>query len=111
MLPGQYVSVYLDDVNGEEVGSMRLKTNAFGSFSGEFKLPASGLTGEYTLYADEDDEDTSRFYDNLDDFIYDELEISVEEYKRPTFEVTFDPVKESFMLNDTATTERYGSCL
>lgn len=103
VLPGQYVSVYLDDANGEEVGSMRLKTNTFGSFSGEFKLPASGLTGEYILYADEDDEDTSRFYDNLDDFIYDELEISVEEYKRPTFEVTFDPVKESFMLNDTAT--------
>lgn len=103
VLPGQYVSVYLDDVNGKEVGSMRLKTNAFGSFSGEFKLPGSGLTGEYTLYADEDDEDTSRFYDNLDDFLYDELEVSVEEYKRPTFEVTFDPLKESFMLSDTAT--------
>ncbi len=103
VVPGQYVSVYLEDVNGEEVGTARLKTNAFGSFSGEFKLPASGLTGEYTLYADEDDEETSRFYDNIDDFVDDGLSISVEEYKRPTFEATFKPVKETFILNDTAT--------
>ena len=65
-------------------------------------MPASGLTGEYTLYAEEDYEEDSRFYDNLDDFRYDELIISVEEYKRPTFEATFKPVKETFILNDTA---------
>ena len=102
VVPGQYVTIYLDDANGSEVDSLRLKTNAYGSFSGEFKLPASGLTGEYTLYAEEDYEEDSRFYDNLDDFMYDELIISVEEYKRPTFETKFKPVKETFTLNDTA---------
>ncbi|HEY9045764.1 MAG TPA: carboxypeptidase-like regulatory domain-containing protein [Ohtaekwangia sp.] len=99
--PGEYVEVFLEDVNGKEVGSLRLKTNAFGSFSGEFKLPASGLTGEYSLYADEDSEDTE-FYDDYD-FDYQTLEISVEEYKRPTFEASFKPVKEIFRVKDTVT--------
>ncbi|HET7178392.1 MAG TPA: MG2 domain-containing protein, partial [Chryseosolibacter sp.] len=101
VVPGQYIVVYLEDVNDKEVGSLRLKTNAFGSVSGQFTLPSTGLTGEYTLYADEDDEGDSRFYDDLDDFDYDEHVISVEEYKRPTFEVTFDPVRKTFALNDS----------
>ncbi|WP_333820752.1 alpha-2-macroglobulin family protein [Ohtaekwangia sp.] len=99
---GEHVEVLLEDVNGQEVGSQRLKTNAFGSFSGEFTLPASGLTGEYSLYADEDYESESKFYDDYD-FDYEELEISVEEYKRPTFEAAFKPVKETFQVYDTVT--------
>lgn len=101
VVAGQYVEVTLEDANGQNVDSLRLKTNSYGSFSGEFKLPANGLTGEYTIRVDEDDEDESRFYDKLDDFYESNLVISVEEYKRPTFEVAFKPVKESFKLNDT----------
>ncbi len=101
VVPGQYLTITLDDVNGSEVGSLRLKTNAFGSVSGEFRLPTTGLTGEYTLSADEDDEGDSKFYDNLDDFAYAEHPISVEEYKRPTFEVIFKPVAQTFALYDT----------
>ncbi len=101
VVPGQYLSITLDDVNGSEIGSLRLRTNAFGSVSGEFRLPSTGLTGEYTLSADEDDEADSKFYDNLDDFVYTEHSISVEEYKRPSFEVTFKPVKQTFALHDT----------
>jgi len=98
---GQYVDVYIEDANGEEVGDLRLKTNVYGSFSGEFKLPASGITGEYSIYVDEDAEDTSRFWDNLDNFEYNESIINVEEYKRPTFEVTFEPVKGVYKVNDS----------
>ncbi len=98
---GQYVDVYMEDANGEEVGDLRLKTNTYGSFSGEFKLPASGLTGEYSIFVDEDAEDTSRFWDNLDNFEYNEYIINVEEYKRPTFEVTFEPVKGAYKVNDS----------
>lgn len=103
VVQGQYVDVYIEDVNGEEVGDLRLKTNAYGSFSGEFKLPASGITGEYVIYVDEDAEDTSRFWDNLDQFEYNEFTVSVEEYKRPTFEVTFESVKEALKVNDSVT--------
>jgi TonB-dependent SusC/RagA subfamily outer membrane receptor len=98
---GEYVETFLEDVNGQEVSTARLKTNSYGSFSGEFKLPLNGLTGEYTLYADEDDEDDSKFYDKLDNFDAQRLDISVEEYKRPTFEVTLKPAEKAFKVNDT----------
>jgi len=101
VVSGEYIHVRLDDVNAQEVASMRLKTNAYGSFSGEFKLPASGLTGEYTLYAEEDEESDSKFYENSDDFYPEEAIISVEEYKRPTFEVSFNPITEAFKLYDS----------
>jgi uncharacterized protein YfaS (alpha-2-macroglobulin family) len=106
IVKGEYVEVFLDDVNGDEVGKLRLKSNSFGSFSGEFKLPATGLTGAYTLYADKDkdkdkDKEDSEFYEDVDRFDYQETEISVEEYKRPTFEVTFKPVTKTFSIGDT----------
>ena len=104
VLAGEWVEVLLKDVNGSEVSQMRLKSNAYGSFSGEFKLPANGLTGEYTLTADEDGEEESRFYDEeMDDFFSGDLTITVEEYKRPTFEVSFLPVTKTFILRDTVT--------
>lgn len=67
------IDVVLYDVNGKKAGSKTLRTNEFGSFSGEFVLPEGGLNGSYTLY-------TSRGTKN----------IYVEEYKRPTFEVALD---------------------
>ncbi|MBT1707343.1 carboxypeptidase-like regulatory domain-containing protein [Fulvivirgaceae bacterium PWU5] len=98
---GQHVEVFLEDSRSSEIATLRVKTNGYGSFSGEFKLPAAGLTGEYSLYADEDSEDDSQFYENLDDFDYDETTVSVEEYKRPTFEVSMQPLTGTFRLNDT----------
>jgi TonB-dependent SusC/RagA subfamily outer membrane receptor len=100
---GQYVEVYLDDVNGEEIGSLRLKTNQYGSFSGEFNLPPTGITGEYTLYTEEDSEEDSKFYDDLDNFEDAYVNISVEEYKRPTFEVTFKPLSGEYKVIDSVT--------
>ncbi len=103
VVAGEFVNVVLEDANSKEVASLRLKSNAFGSFSGEFKLPASGITGEYELYADEDDESDTKFYDQIDDFESNPLEVSIEEYKRPTFEVVFKPVTQTFRINDTVT--------
>lgn len=104
VVPNEYVEIYLDDVNGEEVGFQRLKTNKYGSFSGEFIIPVSGITGEYDLYAEEDYEEDSKFYDEvMDDFEYSHVYISVEEYKRPTFEVNFEPVTASYRVHDTVT--------
>ncbi len=100
VVSGEYVEVFFEDVNGKEVATQRLKTNSFGSFNGEFKLPVNGLTGEYSIYADEDSED-NRFYEDLDNFDYDEVEISVEEYKRPTFEVKIDALKGTYKVNDS----------
>ena len=68
IVPNEFVEVYLDDVNSQEVNMLRLKTNDFGSFSGEFALSAGGLTGEYTIRVEEDYEEDSRLYDLMDDF-------------------------------------------
>jgi len=103
LVTGQYVKVILNDVNDDEVDTLLLKTNSFGSISGQFKLPASGLTGEYTISLDDGYEDDTKFYDNLDYFDDSEITISVEEYKRPTFEVAFKPVSQTFSVNDTVT--------
>ncbi len=65
-------------------------TNEFGSVHGEFILPSSGLTGEFFLEIDGQKID-------LEDRTY----FSVEEYKRPTFEANFQPVKETFRVNDS----------
>ncbi len=62
----------LIDVNGKSISQLELSTNEFGSASGSFVLPSGGLNGNYLVRAD-----------NLH-----EINILVEEYKRPTFEVT-----------------------
>ncbi|MFB9057256.1 alpha-2-macroglobulin [Mariniflexile ostreae] len=87
-----YVSLY--NVNDEEVKTLKLKTNTFGSVAGEFILPSDGLTGDFYIEFDADSghidfESTTHF--------------SVEEYKRPKFEVKFSPITETFKINDSIT--------
>src|SRR5690606_4266125 len=89
VLPNEEIGIYLDNSNGEEIAELQLITNEFGSVSGEFVLPNSGITGEFELWDDFSDE--SSHY------------ISVEEYKRPRFEVTFDDVKDTFKLEEKIT--------
>ncbi|PKP16225.1 MAG: hypothetical protein CVU07_07640, partial [Bacteroidetes bacterium HGW-Bacteroidetes-23] len=104
VVAGVYPNITIYDVNNNEIKTFRLKTNEFGSFSGEFTIPQNVLTGEFTIEVDEDsdyEEDEHPFWDKIDDFEMAEVEFSVEEYKRPRFEVIFKPVKESFKVNDT----------
>ncbi len=63
---------------------MEVRTNGFGSFSGQFVLPSPCLTGYFSLRA----ADTS-------------VSFKVEEYKRPTFDVTFEPVKVEYQVGDS----------
>ncbi len=104
-----YVEVY--DPNNNTVLEREYTTNEFGSFTFDFIIPKNGVTGEYTIEADEPDdiendelynkeEDEHPFWDNVD-FNYPEVQFSVEEYKRPTFKIEFDAITETFALNDT----------
>ncbi len=83
---GKSVSVTLKDVNYQNVKTLVFSTNEFGSFSGEFILPSTGLTGQFTIET----------YNGSHYF-------SVEEYKRPKFEAEFKPVTETYKLNDSIT--------
>ncbi|MDO7170769.1 alpha-2-macroglobulin family protein [Mariniflexile sp. AS56] len=85
-----YATLY--DVNDDNIKELEFKTNEFGSVSGEFILPNNGLNGDYHIEFDGDEED---FY--LDHYF------SVEEYKRPKFETKFNPVTETYKINDSVT--------
>ena len=77
--------VELDDANDQKVAELNLTSNEFGTFAGTFTLPSTGLNGIMRLSTD-DDESEKRF--------------RVEDYKRPQFEVSYEPIKGSFRLGD-----------
>ena len=94
VLANHKMMVTLYDANNQELKELELVTNEFGSVSGEFMLPNSGLNGDY--YIEFDSESGS-----ID--ISTEQHFSVEEYKRPKFETKFNPVTETFKVNDSVT--------
>jgi TonB-dependent SusC/RagA subfamily outer membrane receptor len=113
VVPNVYFHMYAEDASGNDIKEFRLKTNEFGSFTGEFELPKGGMTGVYEFTVEEDEdpeedpaydkkEDEHPFWDNVD-FNEDTFTFRVEDYKRPTFEVSFEPVTKAFVLNDSIT--------
>ncbi len=70
--------IFLYDANGDEISSQEFVTNDFGSYHGSFTLPIDKLTGQFSLQTD--NRNSGRKY------------FSVEEYKRPNFEISFSPL-------------------
>lgn len=85
VLPRRDVTVRLHDANGQEIQSLNLKTNDFGSVHGEFILPASALTGGFSIQS------------SLSGYHH----FQVEEYKRPKFRVEIEKPLLTYQLNDT----------
>lgn len=82
VMANQKTTVTLYDVNWQKVQSLDVTTNEYGSYSGEFTAPDAGLNGQMSI---SDSYSTTYF--------------QVEEYKRPKFQVEFDPVEGSYKLN------------
>lgn len=76
-------SIVFFDPNVQELAHLDVQTNEYGSFSGSFVIPVSVLTGNFQLVES-----------------YGSSNISVEEYKRPKFEVTTNPVTNLYRLNE-----------
>jgi uncharacterized protein YfaS (alpha-2-macroglobulin family) len=85
--PNLEMTVNLHDPNGERVESKPVKTNAFGSASGEFAIPTGRLLGNWTVRTS----------------VNGYASVRVEEYKRPTFEVSMLPTEGALRLNKPAT--------
>lgn len=81
---GQPFTVSLYDANGKEITQKKVTTNEFGSFNGEFSLPKQTLSGVFRLSTGQ----TSVY-------------IHVEEYKRPTFQAYFLPIKGDIAFGDS----------
>ncbi|MDF4202089.1 MG2 domain-containing protein [Maribacter sp. SA7] len=92
VLENTNINVTLYDVNGQEIETQVLRSNEYGSVSGEFILPNTGLTGQFSIRT------TSDTY-GLNGY----ATISVEEYKRPKFETNFEPVTATYKVNDSVT--------
>lgn len=110
VVPNTTVHIEIENPNGETVKEFDLKTNEFGSIIFEYQIPVSGIIGGFTIIIDEGEniekdpsykksKDEHPFWDNVD-FEYSEYTFNVEEYKRPTFEITFNPIKENFPVNE-----------
>ena len=80
---GSKTIVSLHDANGEKIASLEGVTNEFGSTTGAFVLPQGVLPGFFSLRTESGT-----------------VSFRVEEYKRPTFEVTFDPVEGSYRFGE-----------
>ncbi|KQS92116.1 alpha-2-macroglobulin family protein [Chryseobacterium sp. Leaf394] len=79
--------ITLTDANNQEVSAQNFVTNKFGSYHGSFILPNGKLNGNFTLSTDGDNNGNHNF--------------QVEEYKRPKFEVNFEPVKGEYKYGQT----------
>lgn len=78
------VGATLIDVNYQKIADLELTTNEYGSFSGSFRLPTTGLTGQMHIKTD-----------------YGTVYFSVEEYKRPTFKVELAKSTTEYKLGET----------
>ena len=79
--------IYLKDANYTTIDSLKLESNDYGSFQGQFRIPENRLAGSFFLTTK--DRGAVRF--------------QVEQYKRPTFNVKFEKNKGTWQLNDSIT--------
>ena len=86
LVNGYAEKISFRDANWQEISSANFTTDEYGSFSGSFVIPTDRLNGVFHLNADRGS-----------------TTIRVEEYKRPTFEVTFERPKEQYKLNQEVT--------
>ena len=87
MSPRASLSVELVDANGQVVATQPATTNDYGSAAGEFTIPAGRLLGQWQVRSS----------------LRGQAVVRVEEYKRPTFEVTLLDPEQEIRLNRPAT--------
>ena len=75
----------LRDANWKQVAEQKATTDEYGTASVDFELPKEGKTGMFSISVN----GTATEY------------VRVEEYKRPTFEITFPKVNEKYNWGDT----------
>ena len=86
-VPGKSMELkfILRDANWKQVAEQKATTDEYGTASVDFELPKEGQTGQYSISVN----GTATEH------------VRVEEYKRPTFEITFPKVNEKYNWGDT----------
>lgn len=88
IISGYSTNIRFNDVNYQQIATLGVVSNEYGTFSGTFTAPTSGLMGNMRIVDEKSGSST---------------DFSVEEYKRPKFEVVFNPLEGSFRLGDKVT--------
>jgi len=88
-LAGEQIEVVFRDLNGQEIARARHHANDYGSFAGSFTAPRDHVMGQMRIEAQGRCNGAASF--------------SVEEYKRPKFEVTLDAPKVAPKLGEKTT--------
>jgi len=86
VIAGKSLELVLRDANHREISKQTITTNEFGSVAGEFVLPQGVLPGHFTIGTGQGS-----------------VGFRVEEYKRPTFEVTFDKIEKTYKFGEEIT--------
>ena len=84
---GKAMTLTLRDANYKEIGKQKVVTDGFGMASADFVLPSYCLPGTFSVRCDFGNNGYTSF--------------SVEEYKRPTFDVQFDKLTANYRSGDT----------
>ena len=83
LLTRETTKVSFTDANGRKISEQVFTTNEFGSFNGSFIAPSDVLPGQMNISNESGN-----------------ISFSVEQYKRPTFEISFDPLEGNYKLNE-----------
>lgn len=84
ILPSEKLEVTFKDANRKKIDDLAVTSNEFGTFSGSFTIPLGKLNGTMQISTD-----------------YGSINVQIEEYKRPTFEIVFDKANQKYKLNDS----------
>ncbi len=90
VVTNQTTTVTFYDANYQKITDATFTTNEYGTFNGKFSVPIGKIGGQYMI----SNENGSQYF-------------RVEEYKRPKFEVKFEPLKGSYSLNDKVNVEGF----
>lgn len=86
VIAGETIELVLRDANYREISKQTLTTNEFGSVAGEFVLPHGILSGNFAITSQNGT-----------------VNFQVEEYKRPTFGVSFDKIEGTYQFGEEIT--------
>src|SRR5690606_23729896 len=90
ILAGKRLTVLIKTSNEQIIDSLVQTTDSFGSINGEFVLPEKSPLGFYQIMIKEGNQSISS------------SSFRVEEYKRPTFKIYLNKIKDTYTSKDTA---------
>lgn len=86
VMPNYETTLRFVDPNYQPIDTLHLTTNEYGAVSGSFTIPSDRINGSYRIYED-----------------HGSTRVRVEEYKRPTFEITFESPETEYKIGDSVT--------